>query len=336
MGQELVLAVKVVVDASNVSGQFILTGSTNFLTVPTISESLAGRVDIVTLWPLSQGELTGGSDGFVDRAFTSPADLTGHHGSCPGREAYFDALVVGGFPAVQAMGARGRSRWFEAYVDTVLRREVELADDIRRFDALSGMVRYLAATTGQELVVATLAERLGIHRSTVESYEPWLETIFLVHRVPAWSRNLTARLVKRPKIYVTDAGLAASLLGKDSRALQRPTEPAAGPMFETFIAGELRKQLSWSSTRARMYHFRDRAGAEVDLVLEAPDGRVVAVEIKSSSTPRPDDFRWLRALRDRLDATGGEFVVGVVLHTGGRRSAVGDRLVALPAADLWT
>ena len=336
VGESLVLAVKVVVDNDNTPGQFILTGSTNFLTVPTISESLAGRVGIVTLWPLSQGEIAGGTDGFVDRAFETPAGLFKHHGGCPGRAEYFDALCVGGFPAVQNLTARMRGQWFESYVETVLRREIALVDDIRRFDALTNMVRYLAATTSQELVIGGLSEKLGIDRSTVDRYYPWLETVFLVHRVPTWGRNLTARVVKRPKVYLADTGVAASLLGKDSRALQRPTEPAAGPLFETFIVNELRKQLTWSETRVRLHYFRDRAGAEVDVVLEAADGRVVAIEIKSTSTPRPQDFRWLAFLRDRVDSAGGEFVAGIVLHTGERRLPFGDRLVALPAADVWS
>ncbi len=336
VGEPLVLAVKIVVDADNRPGQFILTGSTNFLTVPTISESLAGRVDIVTLWPFSQGELSDGTDSFVDRAFATTEELIRHQGACPTRPEYFDMLCVGGYPAVQRFSSRARGRWFEAYVDTVLRREIQLTDDIRRFDALAGMVRYFAATTGQELVIGTVAERLGINRSTAESYEPWLETVFLIHRVSSWSRNLTSRVVKRPKIYMVDTGIAASLVGKDSNALQRHTESAAGPLFETFMVNELRKQLDWSDTRARMFHFRDRAGAEVDVVLESADGRVVAVEIKSTATPRPEDFRWLQVLRDRLDRAGGEFVAGVVLHTGERRLPFGDRLVALPAADVWT
>jgi predicted AAA+ superfamily ATPase len=335
-GQPLVLAVKVVVDNDNRPGQFILTGSTNFLTVPTISESLAGRVDIVTLWPLSQGELSGGAEDFVDRAFEAPGELARRRTPVPERDAYFKALCVGGFPSVQSLGERLRRRWFNRYVETVLQREVAVADDIRRADVLAGLVRYFAATTGQELVMSNAAERLKIDRSTVAAYELWLETVFLVHRLPAWSRNLAAKVVRRPKIYISDSGLGASLLGKDPNALRRPTDPASGPLFESFVVGELRKQLGWSEVGPRMYHFRDRGGAEVDVILEAPDGRVVAIEIKSTSTPRPEDFRWLEFVRHRVDRAGGEFVAGVVLHTGERRLPFGDRMVALPAADVWT
>lgn len=335
-GEPLVLAVKAVVDADNRPGQYVLTGSSNFLTVPTISESLAGRVDIITLWPLSQGELSAGSDGFVDRAFRGPRRLLAHGGATPGRAEYFERLCRGGYPGVQQLSERGRRRWFEQYIETVLRREIEVADDIRRLDAMAAMVRYFAATTGQELVLTTAAGKLGIDRATAASYQPWLETVFLIHRVPAWGRGLTAKVVKRPKVYMVDSGVAAALLGKQAEALASPTDPAAGPLFETFLVNELAKQLTWCDTTARLFHFRDRAGAEVDSVLETADGRVVGVEIKSTSTPRQEDFRGLARVRDEVDRARGEFVAGVLLHTGERRLPFGDRLVALPASDLWT
>jgi predicted AAA+ superfamily ATPase len=154
VGEPMVLSIKVVVDNDNRPGRYILTGSTNFLTVPTISESLAGRVNIVTLWPFSRGELTGGSDGFVDRVFDEPGNLLFHVGPTPDRDEYFEALCVGGYPAVQRLGRRSRRTWFGQYIDTVLRREVEVADDLRRFDALARRVRYFAATSGQELVIS--------------------------------------------------------------------------------------------------------------------------------------------------------------------------------------
>lgn len=336
VGEPLVLAVKAAVDLDNRPGQYLLTGSTNFLTVPAIAETLAGRTDIVTLWPLSQGEISGGADDFVDRAFGDADTMVLRKAPPPPRAAYFDALCVGGFPAVQHLGARARRRWFGQYVQTVLQREIQVAADIRRADALLEMVRYFAATTAQELVLSTVAQRLGIDRSTVNTYEPWLETVFLVHRLPAWSRNLTAKVVKRPKLYLTDTGIAANLLAKDSVALQRINDPAAGALFETFVVNEIAKQATWCETPLRMYHFRDSDGAEIDLVLEADDGRVIAIEFKASSTPRSDDFRWLMRLRDRLDHSGSDFVAGIVLHTGAARLRFGDRMIALPAADVWT
>ncbi|HEX5495974.1 MAG TPA: DUF4143 domain-containing protein, partial [Mycobacteriales bacterium] len=128
---------------------------------------------------------------------------------------------------------------------------------------------------------------------------------------------------------------AAGLLGKNTNALQRPTDAAAGSLVETFVANELAKQLTWCETPARMFHFRDSRGPEVDVVLETDDGRVLGIEVKSTSTPRPEDFRWLTLLRDRIDRVGEQFVAGVVLHTGPRRLTFGDRLIALPICDVW-
>lgn len=336
VGEPLVLAVKADVDLDQRRGQFILTGSTNFLTVPTISESLAGRADFVTLWPFSQGELHGGTDGFVDRAYGGTEALLAHRGGTIERDEYLERLCIGGYPGLLTISARGRRRWFERYITTVLAREVEVADDIRKADALAGMVRYFAACTAQELVLTSAAQRLGIARATAAGYLPWLETVFLVHHLPAWSRNLTSKVVKRPKIHMVDTGVAASLMGRQPAALRQPTEPSTGPLFETFIVNELAKQLTWCGTYARLFHFRDRDGVEVDAVLESDDGRVVAVEMKATSTPRPEDFRSLDKLRDLMDRAGDNFVAGIVLHTGTGRLPFGDRLVALPAADVWT
>lgn len=336
VGEPVVLAIKESVDADNRPGRYLLTGSTNFLTVPSIAETLAGRVDIVQLWPLSMGELRGGSDDFIDRAFAMPQDLVHHAAPVLDRTQYMELLCSGGYPEPQRLAQRTRRRWFSQYVQTVLQREIEMAADIRRVDALQNMVRYFAATTAQELVQSTMAERLNIDRATVQHYEPWLETVFLVHRVPAWSRNLTAKVVKRPKLYLTDTGVAASLLGKDPAALGSPTEPSVGPLFETFIANELAKQLTWAQTSARLFHFRDAGGAEVDLIVESDDGRVLAIEVKASSTPRSEDFNGAALVRDRLDRSGGEFIAGIVIHTGDRRRSFGDRLLALPASDIWT
>ncbi len=335
-GDRLILALKQRLDQSRRPGRFILTGSSNFLTIPTLSESLAGRIDIVTLWPLSVGEIRGGRDDFVDRAFSAPVELTGHAGATPARGDYVELLCRGGYPEIQQLAPAQRRRWFERYVETVLRREVETAADLRRFDALLTMARLLLARTGGELTISNLAADLGIDRETANQYEPWIETTFLVHRVPAWSRNVSAKIVRRPKLFATDTGLAAAIAGKDERGLERPADPSLGGLVESFVIGELAKQLTWAQTSARLHHYRDRDGDEVDAIVEATDGRVLAIEVKASTVPRTDDAASIARLRDRLDRVGDDFVVGVVFHTGDRRVRLGDRIVGLPIADIWT
>jgi len=335
-GDPLVLALKRRLDRSRAAGQYVLTGSTNFLTTPTISESLAGRIDLITLWPLSMGELTGGSDSFVDRAFVDTSALLDHRGTTPTRGEYLSRICSGGFPEVQRLPDRARRRWFERYLETVLRREVETAADLRRFDALLAMARLLVGNTGSELIISRLADSLGVDRATAESYEPWIETTFLVHRLPAWSRKVASKVVRRPKLHVCDTGLAAGVIGKDPIALARLDDPSVGLLTESFAIAEIAKQLPWAHTSARLHHFRDRDGLEVDAIIEAADGRVVAVEVKASTVARPADAAPMARLRDKLDVVGEDFTTGVVFHTGDRRVALGDRLVGLPIADIWT
>jgi predicted AAA+ superfamily ATPase len=252
------------------------------------------------------------------------------------RDEYLERLCVGGYPGATMRTARMRRRWFENYVDTVLAREVAVADDIRRLDVMAGLLRYIAATTSSELVVTTAAQRLGAHRDTVAAHLAWLETVFLVHRVPAWGRNITAKVVKRPRLHVSDTGLVAALMGRQPAMLRSPTEPATGPLVESFVVNELAKQVTWAEDSVRLYHFRDRDGTEVDAILESADGRVVAVEIKASTTPRGEDVIGMSRVRDAVDRAGGTFIAGAVLHTGTARVPFGDRLLALPIADLWT
>lgn len=335
-GDELVLGVKQRLDADRSAGQYLLTGSTNFLAAPTFTESLAGRIDVVDLWPLSVGECTGGRDELVDRAFAGTDALLGHSGETPSRAEYLERVCLGGYPEVQAFAARARRRWFERYLETVLRREVQQAVDLRRFDSLVSMSRLLLSTTGSELVVSSLATQLGIDRSTAQAYEAWLEATFFVHRLPAWSRKAASRVVRRPKLHAVDTGLAAGVIGKSPTQLAAPTESSTGPLVESFAVNELAKQATWSETSVRLHHLRERDGTEIDVILESSDGRIVAVEVKASAVARPADAKGMMILRDRLDRVGDDFVGGIVFHTGRHRFPLGDRLVALPIADLWT
>ena len=339
-GDRLVKAVKRLVDADQTPGRYLLTGSSNFLTVPTISESLAGRARLLRLAPLSQAECTrtdtppldawmeqtGAARALSQRSATSP--LT--------RRDYAHLICTGGYPEVLRLPDRLRAGWFESYIETVVERDIAALADIRRSAALLPLLRWTAAHTAQELIVAEASRRLGISQPTVVAYLEWLRTVFFVHELPAWSRNLSARAVRRPKLHVADTGLAAHLLGVDPDALAVPTSRALGPLTESFVVVEIARQASSSANRLSLWHYRD-ARHEVDLVLERPDGSIVAVEVKASGSPSPRAADHLRWLRDRLDdAAPGTFAAGVLLHMGEHELSLGDRLSMRPISSLWT
>lgn len=339
-GDRLVKAVKRLVDADQTPGRYLLTGSSNFLTVPTISESLAGRARLLRLAPLSQAECAATEspplDAWMERA--GAAHVSARRGASPPltRRDYARFICTGGYPEVLRLPDRLRAGWFESYIETVVERDIAALADIRRSAALLPLLRWTAAQTSQELIVAEASRRLGISQPTVVAYLEWLRTVFFVHELSAWSRNLSARAVRRPKLHVADTGLAAHLLGVNPDALLVPTSRALGPLTESFVVAEIARQASSSASRLSLWHFRD-ARHEVDLILERPDGSIVAVEVKASSSPSPRAAAHLRWLRDHLDdAAPGTFTAGVLLHMGEHELSLGDRLNMWPISSLWT
>jgi uncharacterized protein len=331
-GEPLVRAIKLAVDRDPSPGQFVLTGSSNFLTVPTISESLAGRAGFVEVWPFTQGEMNGKPDHFIDRALSGPAAVGAYRPGGFSRQGLLERVCAGGYPEVQRLTARQRPGWFRDYVLTTIERDVVEMSGIRKVAEMGQLLRLFAARTGCELVMQAVIDDAPLERQAVYDHRAWLETIHLLTTLPAWSRNLTRRVKRHPKVFLTDPGLAAWLLGKTPGALADPEEPATGQLVETFVFAELRRQLTWAATDVAMFHWQDRSGAEVDIVLEAADGRVVGIEVKSHQTAKPEWFRWLGQMRDRL---GDKFIAGVALYAGTDVLPFGDRLLAAPIAALW-
>ena len=252
-GDPLVTAIKMAVDHDPSPGRFVITGSTNFLTVPTVSESLAGRLAIIDLWPFSAGELARGpAENFVSLAFDDPEALRAGPRGTPSRGQYLEMICAGGYPAAVSLTRAQRRRWYRDYVRTVVQRDIVELADIRRADAVVPVLATVAALTGQELNVARLARGAGVNVRTAESYLAWLRTVFLVHRVPMWSRNLSTKAAKSAKLYLADTGLAAHLANKDPTALARPTDTSVGGLVETFVAGEVAKQLTWNDSGAQL------------------------------------------------------------------------------------
>lgn len=333
-GDPLVLAIKAEVDRhADRPGRFVVSGSSRFLTVPTLSESLAGRARIIDLWPLSQGEMEGRRESFVDTLFDPATDLRGLDGPQLGRRELFERVALGGFPPVHALSSpRLRESWFADYARTLVERDLVEIRRVREVGEMPNLIRLVAAWTAQELNLATFARTAGLAEATARDYLALLEVIYVHHLVPNWAPPLIDRRKRRSKVYAVDTGLACDAMGVGVDALARPGSEAAGPLLETFVVNEVSKQLGWSSTRADLRHFRDRDGREVDVILQARDGRVAAIEVKAARDVDEHDVRWIRWLGDRL---GDRFVGGVILHIGERVTPLGDRIVAAPIATLW-
>ncbi|WP_449063472.1 ATP-binding protein [Planomonospora algeriensis] len=332
-GDDLILAIKAEVDRENGRGQFVLAGSTRFLSTPSLSESLAGRAGILEVWPFAQEELSGSGRPFLVTAFNDPEALRSSSPSEYGRRDYFELICRGFYPEVIGMRSElTRDGWYRTYVQSVIDTDIREMARIEEPSNLRRLLGIIAASTAQEPNMAKIGSDLQLHRTTVTRYLGLLETVFLVRQVPAWSRNLVARAVRRPKLHVTDTGLAAHLIGVDADGLAARVSPARGPLVESFIANEIAKQATWAPFRIGLHHWRISQGAEVDLVLERNNGRVIGVEAKATDSVDQKDFRGLTALRDSL---GEDFVHGFVFYTGARSLSFGDRLTALPISALW-
>jgi hypothetical protein len=264
--------------------------------------------------------------------FGDPGAVSRYKMPTTDRVELLQRLCAGGYPEVQRLSQRQRAGWFRDYVRTTIERDIVELSGIRKVAEMGQLLRLFAARTGTELVMQNVIDDAPLERQAVYDHRAWLETIHLITTVPAWSRNLTRRVKRRPKLFLTDPGLAAWLLGKTPAALQDPTDPAIGQLIETFVHAELRRQATWADTDLSIFHWQDRAGAEVDLVLETGDGRVIGIEIKAGQSPRADWFRWLTPMRDTL---GEKFTAGIALYTGSQVLPYGDRLHAIPIPALW-
>lgn len=334
-GRGFLLAVKQAADRDRARGQLLLTGSTNYLADRGLSETLAGRAGRLRLWPLSMGERLGVRETFVDRLF-EPSAWPGDSDPLS-RTELVRILLRGGYPEVVTEELTGRQRrdWFEAYVHDVVSREaLRPLTEVRLEAELRRLLRLLAARTGHELIVSGVASDAEIGRDTASNYVTLLEALHLVTLVPAWSTSITTRAKRRPKVTLVDTGLAADLCGLGEQAFAPTADGvSAGALFDTFVTTEVMKQATWSDRSVDLSYFRDRDGAEVDLIVEdRRTGELAGIEIKLTSTPTARHARHLAMLRDKL---GSRFTTGLVVHAGARALPLGERLWAVPVSTLW-
>ncbi|MCY3972762.1 MAG: ATP-binding protein [Candidatus Dadabacteria bacterium] len=323
----LLPAIKKAVDEDNSPGQFILTGSANIASMPAVRESLAGRIAKVRLRPFSQAEISGAAPDFIDRCFRK--DFTG--GKVPGaggRERTIETALRGGFPeAVKLKSGRARARWHNDYIAALLERDLSDIARIRRHEAMRELTRTLAAWSTRQMDVAGIGGKLGIRRPTLESYINALEALFVIERVPPWTKTDYGRVGKRSKLLMADSGLMASILGFRAGRVGRDSD-SAGKLVETYVHNELAAHADPAGGKYEIYHYRDREGREIDFIIERDDGALLGVEVKAAATARKEDFKHLAWFRDNM--AGKRRFVGVVLYVGGHAGSFGKGLWAVP------
>lgn len=336
---EIFSALKLAVDRRRTPGRFLLTGSTNVLLVPALADSLAGRMQIVELHPLSQVELAAGLDAwppniepsqrFLDTLFGNGFKMDRTERMGP---EMAQRMVAGGYPdALTRPTDRRIAAWYRDYVEALVQRDVRDLASIRELDAMPRLLAAAASQTARLFNLADLAAPFQLSRPTIQDYIALLERVFLLGRLPAWSTNRLSRLVHTPKLHLCDTGLVCALLGVDSAALYAD-RMLMGQVMETFVFQELKRQSGWSETPVKFSHYRDRDQVEVDVVLERGVSAVAGVEVKAGATVRPADFRGLRKLRK---IAGDRFTNGVVIYDGETTVSFGDGLYAVPVRQLW-
>lgn len=328
---DLLLAIKASVDRKRVPGKFLLTGSANVLLLPRIADSLAGRMEVLTLWPFSQSEIEERSGSVIDTLFAKRIAVAGERAETA--ETLMLRMTTGGFPeAVQRSTPQRRGAWFGSYITTILQRDIRDIANIENLTTLPKVLSLLATRTGSLLNVAELSNSTAIPQSTLKRYLTLLETTFLIYRLPAWTTNRSKRLIKTPKIYLTDTGLATHLLGVNAGQLEA-NRTLSGHLMENFVLTELLKHAGWSETQPTIHHFRTHGGQEVDFVLEAPDGSIVGVEVKSAAGVDASSFDALRTLAEEA---GTRFVRGIVFYSGREVVTFAKNLQAVPMSFLWS
>ena len=322
-------ALKVAVDRQRSAGRFILTGSANVLLVPKLADSLAGRMEIIRLHPLAQCELNRRTTSFLDSLFagnfkTRQTDRLASQ--------LAEKIAAGGYPAALARPSeRRRATWYRDYLDALVQRDVRDLARISSLDILPRLLTLAASQTARLLNVADLASPFQVSRPTIRDYVTLLARVFLVDSLPPWHSNRLSRLIKTPKLHVGDTGLACALLGINAVDLAAD-RPLLGQLLETFAFQELRRQASWYGESVEFFHYRDKDGAEVDIVIERGARLLAGIEIKASATVTGADFRGLRKLKE---ASGKRFVAGVVLYDGETCASFGDGMYAVPLRALW-
>lgn len=326
---EIFLAIKEAVDRKRKAGKYILTGSSNVLLLPKVSDSLAGRMEMLNLYPLTQNEIAGSDYNFIDEAFAKEFKMPAARRKNNDISA---RILSGGFPEMLTRKNPVRlDAWFKSYVTTILQRDLRDIANVEKLSELPRLLNLLAARAGTLLNFAEISRSASIPQTTLKRYVSLLEAVFLIYLLPAWLGNLSKRLIKTPKLYLSYTGLLSHLIGFEKEKIV--ADPLSwGRIVENFVLMELLKQSLWSEFNLSLFYFRTASGHEIDLVIEHSSGSLVGVEIKASSKVTADNFNHLKMFAEE---TGKKFLRGFVFYTGNEPIPFTKNLFAMPLNILW-
>jgi hypothetical protein len=326
---QLLLAIKKSVDEDRRPGRFLLTGSANLMALPTVTDSLAGRMETLSLLPLSQSEMHGSVANWIDVAFSGrilkvDVPIVG--------EELVELVLKGGYPeAISRTTARRRTIWARQYIEAIIQRDVRDVAGIEKLDQLPRFLRGLAQVSGQMCNYTHLGGQIGLDSKTAAKYVGVFEQMYLLRRIDVWARNRLNRVIKTPKLQFLDSGLLATLLDLGATEV-RQDRNRFGNVLEAFAYGELLKHTTTADGDYRLLYYRDVDKFEVDIVIENTAGQLVGVEVKAAATVKEGDLRGLRKL---VSVAGDQFKMGVLLYDGTEMMPLGDRLWAAPLSSLW-
>jgi predicted AAA+ superfamily ATPase len=329
---ELTLAIKLSVDANRKPGRFLLTGSANLLQLPRLADSLAGRMEWIELQPFSEAEKEGTAGGFLEQWLAGELE-TGIKATLPPQASILPRRVIaGGYPnAFQRSPARALL-WQEQYVRSIIERDIHDVSQVKDGENVARFLEYICHQTAQLLNVTELAKALGHTRPTIEKYLAILERLYLVRQLSPWHRNVRRRLIKAPKLYVRDSGLAAAQAGI-TESTWKTDRTAFGHLLESFVVQQLSIQAGHMQPKTRLWHYRDKDKVEVDCVVT--QGRQTwGVEVKAAATVQMSDMQGLRKLAEQA---GNDFKGGIVFYDGNSTLPL-DRdlkVYAVPISRLW-
>lgn len=333
----LVLAIKKTVDGNRRKGQFILTGSSNIFTSVKVADSLAGRMRVLKLWPLTVSEIRKRNPSTILKWALSPAPKLA---ALPtpektDRKDYIDMILRGGFPEIFPLEAEERQEYYRDYVDAIVDRDVADVLPVRKTDALRRLINQLAVRTAMELNLSEICELVGVQRNTLGQYLDVLSRLSVVGKLGAWTSGESRREVKNAKSHFTDTGVACALRRLTSESFHADMNPAAlGGLMESFVYSELVRSAPYQGQDFRFYHWRDSRGREIDILAESAT-RLIGIEVKASTTVSAQDFKHLRWFAEKgPGATKG--ITSLIFYLGQEKLSFGNSIFALPVSTLWS